>query len=658
MKRFALLVLLVLACGVTHAREDIVLENEHARLVFGGGDQFLIKSFEMEGVDIAASYTTPPWEIELLGPRGENPLLKPGMAFYDGCSAKDGSVQFSWKLLLEGSTENYVFMTVGLGPGMDLPEFSFELLLPEGWTVLAAEYPRIAVKRPKQAHVILSAAFGTMYDAPSSGWLRAEYPSCTGSMQLSMMTSPEGTVFFSTRDEDASQKVFFVGGEGDGCIFLQKTIASAAWTDEFGTFELPWTAVMGFTRDGWEDTALKWYRPFALSTRWGCKSLQEREVAPWIRKSDVWLRPTFVTEETMDAVRKGIEVYGKGIGLHWYQWHHNAFDTDYPDYFPEKDGFKEMVAEAQKLGAHVTPYINGRLWDTGNHTYDEMNGKEASCRKRDGTLYTEVYGSKVLNTVTCPSSPLWRHFLDSLNFRILNELGTHGVYMDQIGAAKGEACYAPGHPHAPGGGEWWHLFYRSMLENMRRNIYKPGQAMTTEENAECYIDLFDMMLVVNSPHAPYMRMVPLFPLIYSDRCVYSGFTYIPWRINDGSFDYITMKSLLWGSQLGWINPVDLFKPENAAQAEFLRELGAFRKGHHDVFEGGRFMGEFIPGGDNPEKPVPGYQTTPVVMGAKWITTKGRDVYVLVNMDSADHVISLPDGRKVSVAARKAMRIWK
>ena len=73
--------------------------------------------------------------------------------------------------------------------------------------------------------------------------------------------------------------------------------------------------------------------------------------------------------------------------------------------------------------------------------------------------------------------------------------------------------------------------------------------MTTEECAECYIDLFDMMLVVNSPHNASVRMVPLFPLIYSDRCIYSGYTYIPWRFDDGSLRFITMKSLLWGSQL-------------------------------------------------------------------------------------------------------------
>lgn len=127
--------------------------------------------------------------------------------------------------------------------------------------------------------------------------------------------------------------------------------------------------------------------------------------------------------------------------------------------------------------------------------------------------------------------------------------------MDQIGYANSEPCYATNHGHAPGGGDWWPFAYRSLLTEMRTNLYKENQAMTTEENAECYIDLFDMMLVVNSPHNSYTKMVPLFPLIYSDRCIYSGYTYIPWRITDGSLNFMSMRSLLWGSQLGWVEPV-------------------------------------------------------------------------------------------------------
>lgn len=660
-KRFFIAALLASVFISAYAQEDIVLENAKVKIVFDGGSEFGIKSFVMEGVEIAAGETTPPWELELLGPRGENPLLKPGMAYYDGGTKRFDTAQFRWRLLLDGSTENFVLMTVTLEPEMELPEFNLSVIVPEEWTVTAAEYPRIAVRRPEGAKVIMPVGYGVRYDAPAGGWLRAEYPSCTGGLQMTMADSPEGTIFFSTRDDDASQKVLWIGCEGDALIFLQKTIANKEWTEQIGgkgIFQVPWASVIGFTREGWEQAALKWYRPAALQYKWGRMSLPERIIPDWLRDVDVWLCPQGASEETMDGVRRAIGYFGKGVGLHWYQWHQTPFDTDYPNFFPEKEGFAGMVKEAQDLGGHVTPYINGRLWDAGSANFVTEGGADAACRKNDGRLYTEIYGSKVINAVMCPSTPKWQQIQLELNRRILDSLGAHGVYIDQIAAAKGEACYAEVHPHPKGGGEWWHLAYRKMLQKIRSEVYKPDQAMTTEENAECYIDLFDMMLVVNSPHGQGIEMVPLFPLIYSDRCIYSGFTYIPHILNDGSFDYMTMKSLLWGAQLGWIDPRAILREENAAQAEFLRTLGEFRRGSHDLFEGGRFLGEFAPGGDNPEADIPGYQRTHLVMGAEWAPIKGRNAYILVNMDIQAHKVSLPSGRNVSVPARAALRVRK
>ena len=151
-------------------------------------------------------------------------------------------------------------------------------------------------------------------------------------------------------------------------------------------------------------------------------------------------------------------------------------------------------------------------------------------------------------------------------------------------------------------------------------------------------------------------MVPLFPLIYSDRCVYSAFTYIPWTINDGSLRYITMKSLLWGSQLGWVEPKLLMKEENAVEALMIKNLAKFRRDNHDIFFGGRFISEFTPEGDNETIVIPNYQPTPVVMGAEWADIDGRKYYILVNMSDRDRKVSLPDGRQTSVRAFNATKI--
>lgn len=661
MRKYILTALAAILCTAAFAAEDIVLSNKHVSLTFDGGKTFSFKEYKALGKNMlpAGGSTAHPWAITLLGPRGETPELQPRFSWYDGgvveTSAGTVSATFTWRIVLESQDIWKAQMKVTLGEESELPEWDFSLELPEGWVLTDLEFPRITVAAPEGSKAILPISYGGEYDITTSGQLQIKYPSCSGTMELVMMYNGPQTAYFAALDREGSRKNLILKNEGRTVTFIQSVPASYGWTSG-GRFELPWATVLGFNGEGWEATALKWYRPFTFTTEWGAKTLNERKITPWIKNADVWLRPADATESMLENTKKAIALYGKGTGLHWYYWHGHPFDSYYPEYFPTQPGFKEMVKECQKMGAFVTPYINGRLWDSATDSYRDLNGKDASCRKTDGTLYTEVYSSKVLNTVTCPSSPIWQNVLRDVNSRILKELKTDGVYMDQIGCAISQPCYNPEHNHDLGGGSWWPRAYRELLTGMRKDIYGKNHAMTTEENAECYIDLFDMMLTVNSPHASYMKMVPLFPLIYSDRAIVSGFTYIPWKLNDGSMNYITMMSLLWGAQLGWVNPELLMRAENEREAMFLKTLGDFRKGCHDLFVGGRFLGEFIPGGDNETVSIPNYWTTPVVHGAKWCDKDGKEATILVNMSAKDRTVTLPDGSQATVGGYNAVRL--
>jgi len=53
-----------------------------------------------------------------------------------------------------------------------------------------------------------------------------------------------------------------------------------------------------------------------------------------------------------------MQYYGVPMGSHWYLWHHNLFDVDYPCYFPARPGFSERVKELVEAGMVVMPYIN------------------------------------------------------------------------------------------------------------------------------------------------------------------------------------------------------------------------------------------------------------------------------------------------------------
>jgi hypothetical protein len=264
-----------------------------------------------------------------------------------------------------------------------------------------------------------------------------------------------------------------------------------------------------------------------------------------------------------------------------------------------------MMREVQKRGSHVIPYTNGRLWDPASKSYQQLNGKDASCRKEDGTLYTEVYGSMVPNSVTCPSSEIWQRIILDLTDRVQTELGSNGVYIDQVGAGWGFPCWAKNHYHPLGGGSFWHASYRSLLEKVRKNL-RPDNILITEENAECYMDLFDLMLMVNTPQGDNEKQVPLFPLVYSDRMMVNCFLYYPAteKVNSLTFRMKNVMGLLWGSQLGWTN-----------------------------------MG-----------------SSPAVRGAMWIGPKGNKALLMVNMDDKEHSIQLPDGKELRMKALECIRI--
>lgn len=651
----------VLSFPMTALAKDITLDNGKVKMTFAAdGTEFCFKSFEMQGRQLIADGGTKafPWTMTLLGTNGESPAMTPRWCQYAGglMSADGRSATFTWKMLLEGEWKYSVSMHVSLPEDADLPEWSISAELPAGWVVTDLEFPRISVARPDNVKGIMAVGYGAEYNIGTSGMIQSKYPSGAGTMQLIMAYNPEGTWFFSPKDKGASTKFIQIRAEGSELCFVQQLVASYGWTCPCGHFSLPWATVMGYHTGYWDKAVLDWYRPFTFETQWGAKTLAEREIVPWIKDADVWMRPGNVTPETMDGVRKSIELFGNGLGLHWYYWHAHPFDTFYPEYFPAQNGFKEMIAEAQVLGAHVTPYTNGRLWDPATESYRNRGGYDASCRKRDGSLYTEIYSSKVVNTVTCPASDIWQQVQREVDSLILYDLGTDGVYIDQIGCAISQPCYATNHGHAPGDGDWWPAAYRKLLTGMKADIYGPDKAVTTEECAECYIDLFDMMLVVNGPHSPWAKMVPLFPLVYSDRCIYSGYTYIPWKMNNGSFLLITAKSLLWGSQLGWADPKLLLAPGCEREVKFLQTLGEFRKAQHDLFLGGRFQGEFFPEGDNPQVDVPGYFLTPVVMGSVWESVDGTEATILVNMSEEDHRVKLPYGSEITVKALSAIRI--
>ena len=670
MKRlFACIFAVLLSVALLQAKDQYVLDNGKVRAAFSGGDTFRVEEIVMDGHRIAGRGSSTFWHISCLGPHGETPVFRPKHGKYQGASeSREGNVSsltFMWNMRFDYSGKVYPFRAIVCLPDdADRLYFSFEAEVPEGWWVTNTDYPELSLNKPAEAKVITTGGWGAEY--PLRLVRRtALYPTTSCSMQFILVHNPEGALYFGTEDPSGSGKSYNV--DGAGALNISLSVASSeAWTSG-GTFRLPFKANLGFDKDGWEHAVNHWYKPYSYTLPWGGeeRKIKNRltKISPWLQQTEGWVRLKTVEDE-FEALNKAADILGPHLSAHWYWWHQIEYDTHYPDFLPARPNFAERVAEIHKKGVHVTPYINGRLWDPQADSFDRDGGAEATARKQDGTLYTELYGtSGTPNANVCPYTEIWHDKLCGLVKSLQDQFNVDGVYIDQIGCAQQRPCWNPDHGHPRGGGGFWRDGYKHILNDIHLAHLRPGGMVSTEENGECYSDLFDMMLMVNSVnHKGYGRLVPVFPMVYSDRVITSAYTYLPETIESGdpsTYRFAFAKALLYGSQPGWVRAFVITDPKFAAEAGFLRKLMDFRSTIHDIVLGGEFVREFTPGGKNPRRKFVTYWEEGVVMGAEWKDREGKPAWILVNTDDKPHKVTLSAGapvKRVMVPALDAVAV--
>ncbi|MCF0233818.1 MAG: hypothetical protein HUK22_02420, partial [Thermoguttaceae bacterium] len=336
----------------------------------------------------------------------------------------------------------------------------------------------------------------------------------------------------------------------------------------------------------------------------------------WFKSLPVW--GLYHHDGEFEKLRKFQEAFDVPVGIHWYCWHENPFDNDYPHYFPTRPGFKETVLDLQKSGKiHIMPYINGRLWDTRDRGAEDWrftsDALPSATKTPDGEPYIEIYGSKesdgspVKLAVMCPTTPVWRDKVLENVLRLTNEQGVDGVYIDQIAAAAPVACMDADHGHPLNGGRWWVPAYLDLMKRVRgelrgeselyprapeiadamkaRGNRNDERILTTECNSECYMKAFDGYLSWDWQNA---EAVPAFAAVYGGAIQIFGRRYAgdeadAWRAK-------AAEALVFGEQLGWFGVDVVDRPDVFA---YVRPLVRFRAA----------IGEYIWRGEMARPPV-------------------------------------------------------
>lgn len=671
LKKFSLLVIIILFttfsfAGVAFANDltTYTLSTDKMTLTFSNNENGKLEIVDFSGgtqnwITLDTKERDFIWQITLENEKSNTHVVNSQMvrlnkAFKTKNKQDTDVLIFDWDVSIEKSNGK-VHVEIELDKKTSLTEWSIQVDLPNGWEVTDVIFPILNINKDKGARLLTSSGWGAEYELdqiPSFNY-QLIYPSSRQTMQVVFMRKDLDVLYFATHDGNANHKTFYA--RVGNAVEISTNIAVSKDWNKNNKFSLPWKTSIGLDSKGWEQALVNWYRPFALSTQWGEKTLLDKNIPSWLLNTDLWLHGGRTGQDEFNAATKTMDFFGNDIAFHWYYWSSFEFDTSYPDYLPERKDYDKIVDLIHSRGSHVMPYTNGRLWDTATVVYQQKKGANEVVLRKNQTPYVEVYASKAPLAVACPTSKTWNDIVVDFASDIMNgNIKNDGIYFDQVASARSLPCYNKNHNHPIGGGDFWNHSNREIFNNVRKTL-NPEQIMATEQNAECFLDVFDMFLMGNRPMGTNNSPMPLFPLVYSDRAItYGFFLHNP---NDLSFRLKNALTVLWGAQLNGGRSVLYVSPSWKENSDYLRGLKNFRSKNHDLFVGGRMLEEFTPEGDNPIIPIESWASpSHAVRGAKWLSIKGKSAIIMINFDVKNHEIVLPNGNKQTLKAGECLRI--
>lgn len=427
-------------------------------------------------------------------------------------------------------------VTATRAPGLHGAEWTFAYANNEsGLFVEEVSFPEWTVPRTDTAKVFCPRICGTVL-APAwtniaAGQVVARAgPGFGGPHVVAVLADGDGPSFYLDQRGDArchATRFEIAQGDAPGTCVL-KNICLLPLSDETKrAFRLPYPSVTAEFHGGWFEAA-SLYRDWVRGQDWYRKAAA-REFAK-LRDVSLWMWNRGRSETTVPPVLKFKEDTGLKVALDWYWWHNIPYDTYYPGFWPPREpiaSFQDAVARLHAAGCYVQPYTNGMLWDRDDPRWAE-GGDDCTLVLRNGAVKSTVFNpyTRQRQAWMCGEAPQFQDRLRRLE-RTIRATGMDGVYMDMIGHAAHGCCYNPRHRHAPGGGRHLTDGYRAFVEKVRAD--NPGFYLSTEEQGEAYLDLFESFIFVHSSHErfghglmPAAELVPAFQAVYHGAAVLFG----------------------------------------------------------------------------------------------------------------------------------------
>jgi len=519
----------------------------------------------------------------------------------------------SWRIWVDNNSEVWGLYEV------DFPKFRGYLK--------SGEYD-IAVPRRNWGKLFKNCSEKMSYKYPH-GWSMP--------MQFLCAIKDTSAVYIATHDPNAWDKGFTIEPGKEFYVRTNVEDMGVPGSDH----KDPFPVMIGVYRGSWME-ACKIYRKFAITAPWTSegKISQRKSMPQALKNIGLWMQvgnyigPEAGTlEEKNRPLIDAQRYFEVPTAAHWYNWHAIPFDTHYPHYFPTKPGVPDQAHDLVSRGLVIMPYINGRIVDISNDDFYEY--KPYCAKDQMGKHYVETYGNGVKQAPMCSYTEFWQDKIADIVEHLAEEVGVNAVYIDQIAAAGPVLCFDKTHGHPLGGGGWWVDGYRKMLKKVQKVAHEKGRDMiiTTECAAEPFMDGIDAFLTWIKPD---VRSIPMITSVYSGYSIYFGSPAL-FEHGDRAWIMAQGRAFLWGSQNGWMG-FELFRPEHAKKAAFLKKVGKYRIAGKKFLTYGELVDLVSPTnhietitevwpdhGNNPRN-----ATLPSVQGAIWRAEDGTLGIFLVN----------------------------
>lgn len=435
------------------------------------------------------------------------------------------------------------------------------------------------------------------------------------SMQFNAVLNTAGPcVYVDHRDPDWFNKAgeFAVAADGWSLTYSGVFLVGIGAEPTAGC-AVPYPSSVAYFKGGWYDAA-QIYKPWACAQSWWADRPKEnpmRDIAMW-----AWNRG--LIKDVIPTIEKLQQDAGVPMALDWYWWHNNPYDTDYPNFWPPREGVEAFRAAVKRLrdqGIFSQVYVNGLTWDLDGVDFDQ-GGSDGVVIKRDGTPMAFAFNKYNQHRLAfmCGEAPAFQDRISAL-LGELHASGLNGQYLDMIGCTSYSSCYNPAHQHNKGGGNYGIQGYRQLLERLRREY--PGFHLTTETAHEAYMDLFDGSIICNSSSSEHLGItrdtLPLFTAVYHGKYAFFG-NYAhpdgippwdpkwpdadrwqnekPWhKLYPDQFYIELARTVVWGAQpmVCHIRPAVQSDPEFAEIYRFIIDTARFYYAHRDFLFDGQML---------------------------------------------------------------------